>query len=256
MSDLIAKNETSTLDSREVAKMVKKNHKELLRDIRTYVDQMNEANVGIQGTSAKLRPSDYFIESTYIGGNGEERPKYDVTKMGCEFIANKLTGVKGTAFTAMYTKRFNQMELTAQKSLLTPKAIKTPEQIQKEIEARYNNSIARKARELRRVIEDPTTPTTYKQVLNSKITEMLTGQQLLPLPAVSEKTYTATEIANEIGTTANMIGRIANKLGLKTPEYGIEVWDKSPHSNKEVPSWRYNEAGRQRIIALANGGIS
>lgn len=103
-------NSRPTIDSREVAQMVKKQHKELLRDIRTYIEQMNEANMGVEDPSARLRPADYFIEGLYSDGNGQERPKYDVTKIGCDFIANKLTGVKGTAFTAFYTKRFDQME--------------------------------------------------------------------------------------------------------------------------------------------------
>ena len=37
-------------------------------------------------------------------------PCYQVTKKGCEFIAHKLTGVKGTAFTARYINRFHEMQ--------------------------------------------------------------------------------------------------------------------------------------------------
>lgn len=35
-----------TLDSREVAGMVEKDHNKLLRDIRRYVEQLGEAKVG------------------------------------------------------------------------------------------------------------------------------------------------------------------------------------------------------------------
>ncbi|MCR3758449.1 Rha family transcriptional regulator [Clostridium felsineum] len=103
-------NKEVTLDSREVAEMVGKRHDNLVRDIETYSKQMEEANKTILKTYSKLRMSDYFVKSTYLGGNGEERPCYKITKIGCEFISNKLTGVKGTAFTAIYTKRFNEME--------------------------------------------------------------------------------------------------------------------------------------------------
>ena len=89
------------LDSREVAEMVKKNHKELLRDIRRYCTQFNESNIA---------PVDFFKESTYIDGKGEPRPCYLITKKGCEFIAHKLTGIKGTIFTARYINRFHEME--------------------------------------------------------------------------------------------------------------------------------------------------
>lgn len=53
---------------------------------------------------------DFFKESTYKDANNQTRPCYDVTKKGCEFIAHKLTGVKGTEFTAKYINRFHDME--------------------------------------------------------------------------------------------------------------------------------------------------
>lgn len=37
-------------------------------------------------------------------------PCFMVTKKGCEFIAHKLTGQKGTEFTARYINRFHEME--------------------------------------------------------------------------------------------------------------------------------------------------
>lgn len=89
------------LDSREVAEMVEKDHNKLLRDIRLYIEHLNEAKIG---------HVDYFIESTYIDGKGEERPCYLITKMGCEMVACKLTGSKGVVFTARYVKKFNELE--------------------------------------------------------------------------------------------------------------------------------------------------
>lgn len=103
-----------TLDSREVAAMVGKEHKELLRDIRRYLDQMEEVNKEAfengDGDERKIALVDFFRESSYTDAKGESRPCYQVTKKGCEFIANKLTGVKGTAFTARYINRFHEME--------------------------------------------------------------------------------------------------------------------------------------------------
>ena len=64
------------------------------------------------------------------------------------------------------------------------------------------------------------------------------------------KTYTATEIANAFGTTAQRIGKLANENGLKTDEYGITVMDKSRYSSKEVPTFRYNEKGKAKIKEL------
>lgn len=41
---------------------------------------------------------------------GKKYPCYKITKKGCEFIAHKLTGVKGTEFTAKYINKFHEME--------------------------------------------------------------------------------------------------------------------------------------------------
>ncbi|WP_418929221.1 Rha family transcriptional regulator [Clostridium fessum] len=93
--------EQKTITSIEVAEMVGKEHKELLRDIRRYGEQLGQS---------KIAQSDFFAESTYRNSQNKEQPCYLVTKKGCEFIAHKLTGVKGTEFTAKYINRFHEME--------------------------------------------------------------------------------------------------------------------------------------------------
>lgn len=90
-----------TLDSREVAEMIDKAHCELLKDMRRYARQFNEGN---------LPYVEFFTESTYVDAKGETRPCYRITKKGCEFIAHKLTGTKGTIFTARYINRFHEMQ--------------------------------------------------------------------------------------------------------------------------------------------------
>lgn len=105
MNELIKK-ETLTLDSREVAGMVDKEHSKLLRDIRIYIEYLGEAKIG---------QSDFFIESTYVNSQNKTQPCYQVTKKGCEFIAHKLTGQKGAVFTAKYINRFHEMEDTIKK---------------------------------------------------------------------------------------------------------------------------------------------
>lgn len=98
-----------TLDSREVAEMVDKRHANLIRDIENYISVIS--------TNSDLSSLDFFIEANYKDKKGETRKRYDITKKGCEMVANKLTGEKGILFTAEYVERFNEME----------KAIKTPQ---------------------------------------------------------------------------------------------------------------------------------
>lgn len=93
--------EQKYIDSREVAEMVGKEHNKLLRDIRSYIEQLGESKIG---------HTDFFTESTYKTEQNKTMPCYLVTKKGCEFIAHKLTGIKGTEFTAKYINRFHEME--------------------------------------------------------------------------------------------------------------------------------------------------
>ena len=90
-----------TIDSREVAGMVKKDHSKLLRDIRTYIEHLAEAKIGF---------SDFFKDSEYKDCTGRTLPCYRITLKGCEFIAHKMTGQKGTEFTARYINRFHEMQ--------------------------------------------------------------------------------------------------------------------------------------------------
>lgn len=91
-----------TLDSRDVANIIGKKHKELLRDIRRYIKDIDD--------SAKLRSPQFFIPSTYESKQGKILPNFLITRMGCEFVANKLTGKKGSLFTAKYVSIFNQQK--------------------------------------------------------------------------------------------------------------------------------------------------
>lgn len=94
----------SVLDSREVAKMTGKQHSNLMRDIHGYINDIKP--------NSKLNSADFFIQSTYTDKNNQIRPCYLLTKQGCEFVANKMTGKKGNQFTAQYVTLFNSMKET------------------------------------------------------------------------------------------------------------------------------------------------
>jgi Rha family phage regulatory protein len=102
---IIKQNGGKYIDSRNVAEAIGKEHRHLLRDIRGYVKIIDNSNAPNFGRV------DFFLENTYTDAKGETRPCYLVSKMGCEMIANKLTGEKGVLFTAAYVSRFNEMEV-------------------------------------------------------------------------------------------------------------------------------------------------
>lgn len=81
----------------------------------------------------------------------------------------------------------------------------------------------------------------YKEVLIAKSANVVAGEEILPLPKLEQKSYSAAELGAILGISANMVGRIANKHSLKTDRYGYLAQDKSRYSNKEVESFRYYE---------------
>lgn len=97
----------ATITTVEVAEMMEIEHKRLIRKLegdktrKGYIQILTEAQMGL---------SDYFIPSTYRDASGKENKCYEVTKLGCDFLANKSTGEKGVLFTARYVKRFYEME--------------------------------------------------------------------------------------------------------------------------------------------------
>ena len=105
MNNLIKKE--LTLDSREVANMMEINHWEILRKLEGNKDRKGYIEIL---TDNQMVVSEYFTKSSYKDGSGKENICYELTRMGCEFLANKFTGEKGVIFTARYVKRFNEME--------------------------------------------------------------------------------------------------------------------------------------------------
>jgi Rha family phage regulatory protein len=118
MNQLITKENTATLDSREVAEMLGKEHYELLKDIEGRKDGKG---VGIIPTLLKgnFHVSDYFNVSSYKDDSGKSNKCYNITKKGCEILGNKQQGEKGILFTAKYVEKFNHME----QQLKAPKCI-------------------------------------------------------------------------------------------------------------------------------------
>lgn len=109
MNNIMVTQKLETVTSIDVANMIGKEHKQLLKDIRRYTNQLEKMNLEYPN-KGKISPVDFFIETTYLDSKGEERPCFNVTRKGCEFIANKLTGQKGTEFTARYVNKFHELE--------------------------------------------------------------------------------------------------------------------------------------------------
>ena len=78
------------------------------------------------------------------------------------------------------------------------------------------------------------------------------GENILPLPKLEGRTYTAEEIGKELGISANRVGRLANLHNLKTKEFGEWFADKAKTADKEVHTFRYY----RKVIAVLREIIS
>lgn len=100
-----------TITTMEISEMMGMQHKSILRKLegRTEKGKHIKGYIEILGEN-QMVPSEFFIKSSYVNEQNKTMPCYEVTKMGCEFLANKFTGEKGVLFTAKYIKRFHEME--------------------------------------------------------------------------------------------------------------------------------------------------
>nr|DAV18899.1 MAG TPA: antirepressor protein [Bacteriophage sp.] len=181
------------IDSREVAEMVGKEHSKLLRDIRSYTEQLGQANFG---------QSDFFTESTYINSQNKKMPCYQVTKKGCEFIAHKLTGVKGTEFTAKYINRFHEMEDAIKAHIPTGNELIALAVVEAQ------KLLAQKEEEIKQ-LEDSV------QQMDKVITELTPKADYADRILSSNDCMTVTQIAQDYGLSAVSFNRILSRAGIQ-----------------------------------------
>jgi len=195
-------------DSRQVAKMIGKDHKHLLRDIDGYV--------GVLSQSPKLGPDNFFKKSSYKAGTGKTYPCYLITKKGCEFVANKLTGEKGIIFTAAYVNAFHYME-----DKLSGKLPGRPSATNTGLKQRLLSSVNHEAELLRKSFEAAGIDPKFTAVHLANLYRTEAGQNIPALPIEAEITYDRTEIAKRLGVMtksgnphSDAIGAIIRKVGV------------------------------------------
>lgn len=120
---------------------------------------------------------------------------------------------------------------------------------QERLKIMKDNSATRKANILYKIAM-ATESNSSKQALLAKAAETITGEMTIPI--MKKKYYSAKEVGDKLGITANMVERIANKLGLKADQpgqnkYGRWANSKSQYSDKEVPQWLYTNDGLKAI---------
>lgn len=177
------------VDSRDVAQMVEKQHKNLLRDIDGYIEAMQNF------TGLKIEPSDFFIKSTYKDSTGRTLPCYFLTKKGCDMVANKMTGEKGVLFTAAYVTAFEKMREKVEQGIPKdyPSALRAlADAAEKQMKLEAENAIHRQA-----------------------IADFQPIKQYVDTILSSTRTMTTTQIAADYDMTARQLNRILHEEGIQ-----------------------------------------
>ena len=88
------------------------------------------------------------------------------------------------------------------------------------IRDRYSR--AKMSKELLDIAKNTDNPI-YKEILNAYAANTLADADILPLPRLEQKTYSAEEIGNILGVSKQKIGRLATKYELKSDENGYLI---------------------------------
>lgn len=202
-------NSQEVMDSRDVAKMISKTHAHLMRDIDRYINDMEH--------DPKLDSAQFFLESSYIDPNKRERPCYLLTKQGCEFVANKLTGKKGTIFTATYVGLFNEYQKEHNKAL-EGHLLKDELAIRKgELEYHRDYLIQMERQNANNEVKNLISIADRMENRHDRNLILNEALNKSVMPVAQPLSLSATNVANQIGTSPYNVGKWGQMLGLKAP---------------------------------------
>ena len=219
MNDLIQKSVNElTMSSREVATLCDKEHRNVCRDIENL-----NTTYGQMGM-LKIEQTPYTHEQ-----NGQTYYAYQLTK---EQTIDLITGYRAD-LRIRINRRWQELEQATTQKPVQP-----------------IGELEDKMRVWAFVIEQTTLAPVAKETLLITTAETLTGVSIGYRPKIEQTTYSAKELGDVLGISANRVGRIANAHGLKTKEYGLYYLNKSQHSDKQVEHFRYFEKSIDKFKSI------
>ena len=259
--------EVKVIDSREVAEMMGKEHKEILQYIEGRKDKNGKVLVaGIKPTleSEGLHYQDYFIESSYKAGTREYKC-YLVTKMGCEMLGNKQQGEKGILFTAKYVERFNKMETVIKENSLESKVMNELSEMREEYVSSCEeivDAFYEVKGDINLIHQTLNTLAEGFKTMNNTIAALVSiQQQPRTTPKRSRDTSTVTDIAKELKIRPKEVNDILEKEHIierrNNSIYARPTVQKSWYRNNQYRDGNkvtyyitYTEEGREGVIKI------
>ena len=232
----IMKNDTSlvnksqlTMSSTEISELVGSRHDKVKQSIERLAKN-KVITLPPLGISENINNLGFKIKSEYYIFNGEQGKRDSI------IVIAQLC----PKYTARIVDRWQELEEAIalenhKKQIILPKHIGLAEY-------RKARAMELSVRALDKMFSNlPHLSEQSKQAIYADTINPIAGKNVIPLPKLENKTFSASDVGNMLNISSNMIGRIANKLNLKTDEYGIFVLDKSRSSDKQVETFRYNE---------------
>ena len=96
-----------------------------------------------------------------------------------------------------------------------------------------------KMRALSFIISQTSLSDVAKESLLITTAETALGFPINYRPQLEQKTYTATQIGEQLGISSNKVDKLTNAHNLKTEKYGMYVLDKARGHDKQVETFRY-----------------
>ena len=219
MNELIQKSfNTLTMSSREIATLCDKEHRNVCRDIENLNATYRQMGM------LKIEQTPYTHEQ-----NGQTYYEYQLTK---EQTIDLITGYRAD-LRIKINRRWQQLEQAT-----------APQPVQPIGETED------KLRTIILALEHTTLSDVAKETVVITSAETLTGISIGYRPRIEQTTYSAKELGDVLGISANRVGRIANAHGLKTKEYGLYYLNKSQHSDKQVEHFRYFEKAIDKFKSI------
>ena len=219
----VVSNEEMRISTRDIAEMLKTTHDMVLRKLDGRKDRRGIIAIL---TDNQMVVSDYFIESTYVDASGKTNREYLVSKMGCDFLANKFQGEKGMIFTAKYVKKFHTMQNTLKEVRIESYMIEDPI-------ARAQAWIREQQEKEEIKLKLVHTSNMLKEVVNNNLTFEEFNKELSKIINI-----TARHICKDIGYVyGSFYSFINNKLG-------INLTSRQTHKKNKLNEEYYARTGR------------
>ena len=217
MNELLQKSFNAlTMSSREIATLCDKEHRNVCRDIENL-----NATYGQMGM-LKIEQTPYTHEQ-----NGQTYYEYQLTK---EQTIDLITGYRAD-LRIKINRRWQELEQATTQVQVVGKA---EDATRAALLLSQHLSIKGPALEVFLV-------TTVERII---------GVEIPYRPLIEQRTYSATEIGEILGISANKVGRIANEHGLKTDELGMLYLSKSEYGPKQVEHFRYFEKAIDKFKSI------